>query len=379
MCTSAVNPLPMKPFHSLIMAIAIASCEKAPADVGNDDSPVFKEPVPEIMSFAEASLSYYGDDSFSGVSDLWILELDGCSLAGGDTYRVAVSLNTMTEESGEPVLDCLSGKYYMGSYTGDMSAGTFNSGYMDDVDTPDGEVQRPAGSYFDRVLDGVSVPDLLREGYCSISFGEDGTMSVDGMMVGTEYRKRYFTYKGDPEVSDKTGWTGSGIPNTNITGDVELTSLTQTRLVDKGDSYLLGDQSYRLFEFYLADSGIDLSSQWPSGSGELLRIELFVPWETDPEDGIPAGIYSVPENVPVSGGLYRGDIVPYRIVPGYPDRFTGNTGTWYQRLENGRWSDYARITGGTVTVERPDGKYRITVDLTDCGEPSHHVRSIWTD
>lgn len=362
------------------MAAAIVSCEKAPVNGGQDDDlPVFTEPVPEVMAFTEASLSYYGDDSFSGVSDLWVLELGGCTADGGETYKVAVSLNAMPDESGKPVLERLEGQYFMGSYSGDMSAGTFNSGYMDDVDTPDGEIQCPEGSYFDRVLDGTSVPDLLREGYCTVTIEGEGAVSVDGMMVGTEYRKRYFTYKGNPEVSDKTGWTGSGIPNTSLTGDVELTSLTQTRLVDKGDSYWLGDQSYRHFEFYLADSGIDLSSQWPTGDGELLRLEFFVPWETDPEDGIPAGTYSVPDDIPVSGGMYREDIVPYRIVPGYPDKFTGNTGTWYQRLEDGKWAEYARITGGTVTVERPGGKYRITVDLTDCGDPSHHVRSVWTD
>ena len=123
--------------------------------------------------------------------------------------------------------------------------------------------------------------------------------------------------------------------------------------------------------------GLDLSTQWPGGDGELLRIELFVPWDTDPADGIPAGIYTVPDDVPPSGGVYREDIVPYRIVPGYPDKFTSSSGTWYQYMEAGQWVRYARITGGTLKVERPDGRYRITAEFTDCAAPAHRITCLW--
>ena len=108
-----------------------------------------------------------------------------------------------------------------------------------------------------------------------------------------------------------------------------------------------------------------------------MRIELFVPWDTDPADGIPAGIYTVPDDVPPSGGVYREDIVPYRIVPGYPDKFTSNSGTWYQYMEAGQWVRYARITGGTLKVERPDGRYRITAEFTDCAAPAHRITCLW--
>ena len=71
------------------------------------------------------------------------------------------------------------------------------------------------------------------------------------------------------------------------------------------------------------------------------------------------------------------DIVPYRIVPGYPDKFTSSSGTWYQYMEAGQWVRYARITGGTLTVERPDGRYRITAEFTDCAAPAHRITCLW--
>ena len=58
-----------------IAALVCASCEKT-----QEEDPFFKEPVPETFEFVNATVSYYGDTSMSGVSDLWLIELtDGTS------------------------------------------------------------------------------------------------------------------------------------------------------------------------------------------------------------------------------------------------------------------------------------------------------------
>lgn len=374
-----MRPLPLV----LLLAACAVSCTE------NDDTPKttpgngFVEPIPEALSFDNAVVTYYGDDSFSGVSDLWVIELstpmtvDQTGDPVGPGIRLTVSVNAGPNAEAVPDTRFLNGTYFMPTNSGDLSAGTFNPGYMTDQDRPNGAVSVPAGSFFGRLAEGSASfePDLLREGNCKVMTNDDGSLSIEGMMVGTEYLKRIFTYRGTPQMVDYSGGKGSDVPNSNLAEDVELSSLTNIRIVDKGDSYFLGDESYRTFEVYLADAGIDLTPTWPSGDGELLRLELFVPWSATVEEGIPSGVYTLPDDIPPYGGVYREDIVPFRIIPGYPDKFTNNTGTWYQSLEAGQWVDYARITGGTVTVERPDGLYRITVDLTDCGTPAHHVRA----
>lgn len=46
-------------------------------------------------------------------------------------------------------------------------------------------------------------------------------------------------------------------------------------------------------------------------------------------------------------------------------------------MEAGQWVRYARITGGTLKVERPDGRYRITAEFTDCAAPAHRITCLW--
>lgn len=370
----------------LFLTLLGISCSESDEGQNPLNNNGFKEPVPETLTFDQAVVTYYGDDSFSGVSDLWTLELstsmstDEAGDPVGPGQRLTVSLNAATNSSATPDVQFLSGTYYMPANSGDLSAGTFNPGYMTEQDRPNGAVQVPTGSFFGDLAAGSAQfeADLLREGNCKVTVNSDGSLSVEGMLVGTDFLKRIFTYRGTPQLVDYSAGKGSEVPNSNLTDDIELTSLSAIRIVDKGDSYVLGDESYRTFEVYLADAGIDLSPSWPSGSGELLRMEFFVPWDTTVEAGIPNGVYSLPEEIPPYGGVYREDIVPFRIIPGYPDKFTNNTGTWYQSLDGGKWVDYARITGGSVTVERPDGQYRITVDLTDCDTPAHHVRAAFS-
>lgn len=196
-------------------------------------------------------------------------------------------------------------------------------------------------------------------------------------MVGTEYMKRYFSYTGKFEPVDRAGGgQGPDVPNTNLTEDVLLEGLTEARLIDKGDYFFTGEGNYRLFLLYIAEPGVDLSQDWPSGTGRLLHLELFVPADADPADGIPAGEYIMANRID-GGYMDKESIVPFRIVEGAADVFEYNTGTWYQEIKEGVWVNYGRITGGTVTVDRNGDSHTLTIDLTDCGDPAHMVYGVW--
>ena len=182
-------------------------------------------------------------------------------------------------------------------YHGDdgMGDSDFVQGYIYSIEIPGGEIEIPDGTYFADFADGSTDynPDLLREGDFTITVNEDGTCTVEGVLVGTEYLKRYFSYTGTPKVTDKSGENGSdNTPNSSLTGDITLPQFTKARLIDRKDTYTW-DQSNRAFALYLAEEGIDLSGEWPSGTGKVMRIEFFVSWDTDVAEGIPAGTYTM--------------------------------------------------------------------------------------
>lgn len=376
------NPL-KKHWIWLVVPVLTVACGDDP-----DSSllpPPFEELVPEQVVYTNANLIYYGDDTYSGASDWWTLtlytdmEIDQTGSPVGPGRMICLDLNTGYNKNYEPDLALLTGTYRSPTNTGDISPGTFNPGFMNSIDLPGGQVERPGGTFFGDIPAGTTQfdADLLSDGYCRIDRRDDGTFRVEGMLVGTEYLKRYFSFEGELTAIDRSEGGESEVPNSTLTQDIDLTSLTRTKIVDKGDSYMLGDESYRLFLLFLAEESVDLSGSWPTGEGRLLRIELFVPWTADPAEGIPVGTYTVAPQVEGTGAIYKDDIVPFRVVPGYPDKFTNNSGTWYQRLTGGEWSEWARVTGGSIEVERPDGAHRLTIDLTDCGTPARHIRCVW--
>ena len=350
-----------------------------------DETPQYEEPVPERPDYVNANLVYYGTDAQNESSDYWVLTLytdmtvDG-GYPIGPGQMLSLAMNTPVSQAQEPELSLLAGQYHMPAHSGDFSAGTYIQGDIYTIDLPDGTVEMPDGTFFGNIPAGETDfdPDLIREGEFSITDNGDGTYTVDGILVGNYYTKRYFTYTGPFEPVDRAGESVMPeTPNSNLTADVELSGLTQSRLIDKKDYFFLGDESYRLFLLYLAEPTVDLSAEWPSGTGRLLRLELFVPWEADVADGIPAGTYTMAHRTETSG-IPREEIVPFRIVEGYPDNFRYNTGTWYQELANGAWLNYGRITDGTVTVERDGDAHTLAIDLTDCSDPAHRVSGTWT-
>lgn len=370
------------------MAFVVIACDKDDNEIvtpgQNTGSGGFEELVPERPNYVNANLVYYGGDQYSESSDYWVLNLyTDMKVEGGypvgPGQMISLAINSTKNEAQEPSLEYLVANYSVIANSGDFSAGTYIPGEMYTIDLPDGSIEMADGTFFADITAGETdfEPDLLREGNFSISDNDDGTYTVEGVLVGNYYTKRYFSYTGKLEPVDRAGESGEPeIPNTNLTKDVELNGLTKSRLIDKGDYFFLGDESYRLFLLYLAGPTVDLSAEWPSGTGALLRLELFVPWESDAADGIPEGTYTM-ANRTESGGIPKDAIVPFRIVEGLPDNFEYNMGTWYQELTDGVWTNYGRIADGTVIVEREGDAHIITINLSDCSSPAHSVSGVW--
>ena len=363
------------------LCTTFAACNNNSAN--EPDDPGFREPVPEKTEYTKATLSYRGDDMYSEISDSWILqlytdmEIDERGNPVGPGKMLQISLNVSYNREQLPDMENLTSYPYREPVsTGDFSAGTFNPGYLTEIDLPTGRIELPDGTFYGDIPAGTTEfeADLLREGVCVISKADDDRYTVEGILVGTDYTKRYFSYTGALEPKN---YAEAVIPNTTLTEDVTLAGLSRARLIDKGDNFVIGDGSYRNFLLYLAEETIDLSGNTPQGSGELLRLEFFVTGSTTLAEGIPAGTYTVsPGNA--NGSIDRDQIVPFRIRPGVPDQFTDPGGSWFQQLDNGSWSErYARLADGQVRVERPDGGYRITIDLKDCGDPAHAIRAVW--
>ena len=326
-----------------------ASCEKDGNPGEGTPDGGFQELVPEKPDYVNAEFIYRGDDGM-GDSDWWELTLytdmemvsTSTPIAGtGPGQAIYFTLNAKKNEAAEADLSFVAGKYGSQSNSGDFSAGTFVQGYIYSIEIPGGEIEIPDGTYFADFADGSTDynPDLLREGDFTITVNEDGTCTVEGVLVGTEYLKRYFSYTGTPKVTDKSGENGSdNTPNSSLTGDITLPQFTKARLIDRKDT--------------------------------------FVSWDTDVAEGIPAGTYTMAYQYP-DGGIPKDEIVPFRIAPGYPDKFQYFTGTWYIDLEGEEWKEYARISGGSVTVGRDGDAHTLSISLEDCSNPAHKVSGTW--
>lgn len=345
----------------------------------------YDEPVPETVVFTNASLAYKGDDGWTGISDEWVLTLWTDGYPVGPSKVMRLDINSTYNSAQTVDMECLLGNYSEQVSTGDFSEGTFNWGQLAKVELPSGIVYLPDMSYYGDIPDGEVEfdPDLLREGKFTISLNPDGTYTAEGILVGTYYRKRYFTYTGPLEAE---AYVDPAQANSTLKSDLALgNTFSKARVYDLGNRYFLPDpaagddpdlpnaKSYRYLEFYLAESGIDLDVLVPAGTGRILQIDFLVPYDWSAADGIPAGKYTVTRRV--GSGVNREDIVPFRFVEGQADMFSRPAGAWYRTMAGGElWGDeYARITDGTVTVERPGGKHRIIVDVLDCASPANRI------
>lgn len=373
--------LNLKTVPCLLAALVMASCEKP----GTTENGGFQELVPETPEYVNAELAWYGLDQsgYSENSDRWVLTLstDGIVMNGGTPSGsgqvITLVMNAARSDDGSMQLGSLAGEYVMPGYMS-SSDYTYVQGEMTSIDTPAGYVDTPSGSWFASLDEaGAYEPDLLREGSFTVSDNGDGTFTVDGVLVGGQYLKRYFSYTGTYEPEDLSGeLPGPSFPNSNLSGDVSIEGLDNAMLHNLGDYWMTGD--CRVFLLLLAEDGVDIeSSIWPSGTGRVLRLELLVPIETVLADGIPAGTYTMLNRLS-GGGVSSDDIYPYQVLAGRPDVFASCSGSWYQEITDGAWTSYGLIDEGTVTVTRDGDAHTLDIRLGDCSDPSNSISGVWS-
>lgn len=368
---------------ALLLTFAVSSCDESSEDgTGGVENPEEGGGVktPEIH-FTNAELIYMGDDDGVG-TDLWYIKLytdmqvDELAAPIGPGQLMQISLNTGLFAGDEPDPSVIGGEYKVQSSGEDFSENTFNCGTIDAIPMPNGTLHMPDHTFFGDLPAGSTEydPDLIDSGNILVGYAADGTLTVSGLVAGNHFLKRKFDYAGKPKIVDRSTEI---VPNSTLTQDItDLSMLTQTRLWDKGDSFMVGDESYRLFQIFLAEPTVDLTENLPKGNGRALRLELFVEWSATAEGGIPAGTYTAARRV--GGGISKADIVPFRMVTGQHDHFMLPSGTWWQTFDQGAWGEtYACIDDGTVKVERPDGGYRIEFDLIDCNDPAYRIKGTW--
>lgn len=369
-------------FSILLLTVAMfAACSKDSPTAQPQPEPPFVEPTPERVEYTRSNVVYYGDEGYTGVSDMWKImlytdmEIDPAGNPVGPGKLICISCNAPLSEGMD--LDVLAGTYTMSRTSNDFSAGTFNDGRLMTIDLPDGSISMPDFSFYGELAEGQTDfdPDLLREGYCSVVRNVDGTYTISGIMTGTKFLKRYFSYTGMIEPVNRSETPDESLPNSNLTEDIRLEGMTQARLQDMGDYFFLQDNSYRMFRLMLAEPGVDISASQASGDGRYLKLEIFVENDADVEQGLPVGEYTMSTREE-NGGIYREQIRPWRVLPGLPDKFNNPDGSWYQHITSaGTMPQYARLTGGRIVVEAiegVEGGRRIRIELTDCDAATPH-------
>ena len=365
-------------FAAALLAIAATGCRKSPAPEQNgNDFPVYTKPVPETTVFTNAEFIYNGDDIGEAVSDGWVIklytdmEIDETGAPVGPGEVMQMLLNVTYDENQSADASFLQGKYIEMLNSGDFAEGTFVWGYQTNIDLPGGQkITLADATYYGVVADGSTEIeyDLIDEGVISITGNDDGTYSIEGILVGDSYTKRYFNWTGNVEPRNNVPET---IPNSTLKTHLPDLTFAKGQLIDKGDYFYLGDQSYRCLLLFLVDETAEFPFDRPTGTSRVLRLEVLVPWETDFREGIPAGTYEIiPRNQDTS--MDRDKIVPGGAIAGLPDEFAEwkMGGAWYYEMVDSDWSKtYARIDSGTITVARGEnGSHTISYILTDCNE-----------
>lgn len=369
-------------FLALIVGLGflVASC--------NDSDPINAEPsyaekVAEVVEFDNCDVLYMGDNIGEESSDIWVVKLytdmniNQMGMLEGPGCVMQLALNAKYAQEQTPQMDKFVGTYFSQSNYGDFSANTFVFGYMDYIDLPNGRIERADATFFGEIAEGTTEEqmevDLIDDGQIVIKENNDGTYTIEGTLVGKKCIKRIFTWSGAIEPSSRVE---PEVTNSTLQSDLVLNNLTQGSVEDRGDYFYLKDESYRDFLVFLAEEGVDLSTGRPKGNGDVLRLELLVPWNSKSSDGIPEGVYPmVSRNVDTS--IDKDNITPYHSVPGLPDRFSYPywAGTWYVNYVDGAWGErFARIDRGTVEVSREDdGSYHIVCNTEDCSTPAKKI------
>ena len=363
---------------AMVAMLFVACTDKGEGDIANAD---FVEKEATKVYFTNSEVYYLGDTAREESFDIWQIkfytdmEIDELGNPIGPGSVMQLILNAPYEKEQTPNLEKLEGVYLAQSNSGDYSNFTFIYGYLDILELPDGRHELPDGTFYASIPEGSKQMDidLLDDGKLEIVNNADGTTTIKGTLIGKQCRKRNFEWRG---VIEPKSEVKKETPNSTLTSNIEIENLTKALIQDKGDSFYLRDESYRNFLIFLAQEGISFEWGKPVGSGEVLRLELLVPWSTNAEEGVPAGTYQMMQrNADTS--FDKESIVPFSAVSGLPNRFVAPywAGSWYVDYVDGAWGDsYARIDGGTITVERgEDGSHRFVCNLQDCSSPTFSV------
>ncbi len=369
--------------YGLVAVLAlIGACEKPeqpqpPVDTNPQQKPDhgFVEAVPDTVTFTNADFIYYGDITGESFADDWVvklytdMEIDDFGNPVGPGTVTQLQLNAKFDENQGADPSKLKGVYREMMNSGNFAPGTFVSGYMVRLDLPGQTIEMGDGTFYADISEGSTEMDydLIDEGAISINSNDDGTFTIEGVLVGKKYTKRYFRWTGNIEPRN---YVPEETPNSTLKQDMTGLTFDQGQLQDKGDYFYRMDETYRCLLIYLGDESVDMSASRPAGDGAVLRLEVLVPWDVDiTEDGIPSGTYKMTDrNLDTS--IDKDNIVPGVAIPGLPNVFEAwkVAGAWYYELEAGVWSQtYARIDEGEIVIDNHgDGSYTLSYDLLDC-------------
>ena len=342
----------------------------------------YVERVAQEVSFNNIEVYYMGAYLGDQTSDGWLIKLstdmdtDSAGNPIGPGSMVQLLLNTPYNDDQEANVDFLGGIYTSQTNSGDFSVGSFVSGYINIVELPGERLEQADATYWAELGEGATAMDcdLVDDGAVEIRRVGDH-FEIEGVLVGQKCRKHRFVWSGKVEPKD---YVKSEVSNSTLRADMTLDRLSRMYIQDRGDIYYLGDESYRCFTLFLASEGVDFSSGKPRESGEFLRLDMLVAWQSVASDGIPAGTYRM-TNRNADTSIDRLNLIPFTLIPGLPNRFTYPywSGSWYVELTNGRWGqNYARIDEGSVVVERDiDGAHRFVCRLVDCSEAGYAIEA----
>lgn len=381
--------------HLLAIALAattaLGGCQKVTTPTTpttSEGETGYKEPVPETIQFTDAAIAYRGDKYMVESSVVYDITLhtglktneNGEFVGPGKLMRIELFTEAPATLND---LAIPAGRYLPPKNQYSFSPFTFGDGYIREIEMPGAIIRQPRGTYYAALEASSSdfTPDLITLGSLEVKV-EGDKYTIEGILVGDACIKRYFTYTGVVEAEDRRDSDDDELPNTTLTEDIVLPQFTASRMIDRGNFFMVSEPDARHIEIYLATDGIDLAPTYPSGDGKMLRMELTVSYDRDVAvEGIPDGTYKVVERI--SGGIDREDLVPGNIMGGNPGYFSRPNGTWYYVLDEGTLVEYACINGGTVTVTRVEGEtYDLDISLTDyCDTPhslSGKIRTVLT-
>ena len=323
----------------------------------------FDEDKAETLVFTKAEAQYIGDDIGAGESDHWIV-----TLYDAESNELALELNGAFNSAQKADLSLLYSDYTAPQSSSDYSAGTFSIGSADYVNSPDGNVNVPTGTYYKFTSDGSEKVDYLFVGSLKVS-----SEGISGLLSGDMFRKRHFTFEGGIDIVPVKIYR---FPNSTIDSDLEFTASTFNHVEIEdvtAEKYAFKADKMRAFQLRAYNGDISMTKvryDWAfSGSGDFLQMVLFVSPEASE---IPEGTYG-PASMSVEGFVDSECFAPFYFRPGTPDVFTSLDGCWYVGVKDGKWGNYARLEGGSVTVSVADGKRVLKYDFLDCSEPARHV------